>query len=239
MKFNRQRFLKLLTLGGLASVAAGRPASADQAPRGATVRWARLKFTGDSGEVKNWGTYPERDFRLIRFIRSKTSLDLEEGFFIADVGKLDEMVRYPFLFMHSKTPPTFSHAERANIREYLLRGGFIFADDCIGPINKKDAFFQRVAAELPKIMPEAKFERLKDDHPIFHCFFHLNNGLPYIQGIPHGAYGLTHNGRLLVLLSATDLQWAWAERNDYATTKVDQAFQMGANIYIHAMTQAG
>ena len=97
-----------------------------------------------------------------------------------------------------------------------------------------------VQVDLPKILPEAKVERLAYDHPVFHCFYHFNDGVPHMQGIPHGLHGISLNGRLVGLLSPSDLHCGWSNGNQwFGYGKQVQAFQMGINIYLYAMTQAG
>jgi len=59
-----------------------------------------------------------------------------------------------------------------------------------------------------------------------------------MQGTPHGAHGLTLNGRLLALLSPSDLHCGWTDGDRwFSREKKDQAMKMGTNIYVYAMTQ--
>jgi hypothetical protein len=105
----------------------------------------------------------------------------------------------------------------------------------IGTNLPQDAFFRKMAEELERMMPEARLERLPNEHPIFHCFYDMPNGLPVMQGIPHGLQGLILNGRVLAVLSASDNHCGWVRCFKEELNLA--AMQMGVNIYVYAITQ--
>ncbi len=151
----------------------------------------------------------------------------------------------PFLFMHGELPPVLTDAERSNLREYLLRGGFLFAEDCVigqgnlGRSRFNDFFFRHMAeVEFSRIVPEAKLVRLPKDHPVFHTVFDFRNGIPHMQGTEHGLHALTLNGRVIALLSPSDIHCGWTNGDQwFGPGSALRAMQMGANIYTFAMTQ--
>lgn len=55
----------------------------------------------------------------------------------------------------------FTETEAQNLREYLLTGGFLHADDNYG---LADAFRR----EMKKVFPEDELTELSWEHPIFH-----------------------------------------------------------------------
>ena len=245
-EINRQTFLKLLAAGGASffGLSAAMPLlGAEDLVRGPVSPWARLKYTCVGGDDDDWNVHPNGDLNLIDSIRDQSSANVAKKWNVAEVTKLDTMTAFPFLFMHSDAAPDLENSERANLREYLLRGGFLFAEDCVNGKFHSDrsgeAFFRRMAeVELPKILPEARLERLPYDHPVFHCFHHFYSGIPHMQGIPHGLHGIMLNGRLLGLLSPSDLHCGWSNGDQwFGRGKQLQAFRMGINIYLYAMTQ--
>jgi hypothetical protein len=239
----RRRFLKIMAgAAGFLNVPAPLLNAAE--PRGSLVNWGRVKFASAGTDQGNWGVHPQGDLNLVDFLSANSSLQISNKWNVADVAKIDELVKFPFLYMHSEDTPALDDAARANIREYLLRGGFLFAEDCVigrgthGRNTRNDFFFLGMMDELSRIMPEAKLERLPNDHPVFHTAYHMKNGMPHMQGTPHGLYGLTLNGRVLALLSPSDLHCGWT--NGYrwfGAEQVDLAMKMGTNIYLFAMTQ--
>jgi len=243
---DRKHFLKLLLAGGGATflgLGGGTVARAAE-KRGPVCPWGRLKFMCASNNDDDWNVHPHGDINLIDHITEKTTLNLDHNWNVAHINQLEDMTRYPFLFMHSELPPELDAAARANLREYFLRGGFLFAEDCVmgkgraGHSYTNDKFFKRMVDELPLILPEAKFERLPFDHPVFHSFFDINGGIPHMQGTPHGLYGLTLNGRLVALVSPSDTHCGWTGGTKwFGAAKAAAALQMGTNIYLYAMTQ--
>jgi Domain of unknown function (DUF4159) len=211
------------------------------------VQWGRLKFRIHTEDEEAWGVHPQGDMNLIDHIWEHTSVNLNNRWNVADVENLDEMVRFPFLFMHSEGKPVLTEAGRKNLREYMLRGGFVFAEDCVvGRFNgneanrhKSDFFFLKMVEEFPKILPEAKLEKLPHDHPIYHTVFHLKNGLPKMQGTEHGGWGLSLRGRLVAFLSPADNHCGWTNGDKwFGRENTIASLQFGTNLYIYAMTQS-
>lgn len=242
---SRQQFLKLLAAGGASFFGIAPTLFAIEEIRGPISPWARLKFTCRGGDDDDWNVHPNGDLNLIDAIRDQSSANVQKRWNVAEVSKLDTMTAFPFLFMHADSAPELNDAERANLREYLLRGGFLFAEDCVnGKFHSDrsgDEFFRRMAEfEFPKIFPEARLERLPTDHPVFHCFHHFDYGMPHMQGKPHGLHGITLNGRLVALLSPSDNHCGWTNGDQwFGRGRRIKAFQMGVNIYLYAMTGGG
>jgi hypothetical protein len=236
----RDQFLKLMAAGGATFL--GLPSTPAAPPRGLPLPWARLKFIAHGGNDDNWNVHPNGDLNLIDSIREGASVNLEKRWNVGDISNLESMCAFPFLFMHAELSPALTTEHRSNLREYLLRGGFLFAEDCVlGKHNKKpgmprDMFFQGMAEELQSLVPGAKFEKLPFDHPVFHSCYHFRDGMPHMQGVPHGLHGLTLHGRVLALLSPSDTHCAWTGPW-FGEEKSRQALQMGTNIYTFALTQ--
>ncbi len=137
--------------------------------------------------------------------------------------------RYPWLHMTGHGNVFFSDAEAQNLRTYLLSGGFLHIDDNYG----MEPYLKR---ELKKVFPDKELVELGADHPIFDQKFKFPNGLPKIHehdGKRPQAFGIVHEGRLVVLFSyESDLGDGWedpAVHNDPEEVR-EKALQMGANI---------
>ena len=93
--------------------------------RGDRVGWARLKTPSQW-----WKRHAETDQTLMRFLHANTSLNLDPVWRVADVEQLDEMCDFPLLFSQG-VDTVQSESGRANIAEYIRRGGFLLIDACI------------------------------------------------------------------------------------------------------------
>lgn len=231
------------TYSGATPVNSGELQPGGETRRGPFSPWARLKYTCRGEDDDDWNVHPNGDLNLIDVIREQSTANVRKHWNVADITKLDSMTVFPFLFMHSELAPELEDAQRANLREYLLRGGFLFAEDCVKGKMRSDGsgdeFFRRMAeVDFPAMFPEGKLEKLPYDHPVFHCFHHFDNGCPHMQGKEHGLHGLTVKGRLVALLSPSDLHCGWANGAVwFGADQQQKAFQMGTNIYLYAMTQ--
>lgn len=244
---SRKLFLQMLAAGGAAALTRSLLGQTPGVPAktGPAIPWGRLRFRSHGNDTEDWGVHPNGDMNLIDHIDTNTTVNLGKKWNVADVGSLNEMAAFPFLFMHAERPPELEDQERKNLREYLLRGGFLFAEDCVignggmGRSPRNDHFFRRLAeTEFGKILPEARLERLPNDHPVFHTVFHMKNGMPHMQGTPHGLHGLVLDGRVVALLSPSDLHCGWTNGDNwFGQNQNNIALQMGTNIYAYAMTQ--
>ncbi|MEI9998688.1 MAG: DUF4159 domain-containing protein [Verrucomicrobiota bacterium] len=241
---SREHFLKLLAAGGASFLGLGSVASAADLLKGPLVPWGRLRYVGEFGDQEDWHVHPQGDLNLLDSIRGQTSINVDKKWNIADVANLDSMTPFPFLFMHGEVAPILDDTAKANLREYFLRGGFLFAEDCVngyghhGSNRVNDYFFRAVVDQLPSVLPGSKLERLANDHPVFHCFHHFDE-MPHMQGTPHGLHALSYDGRVVALISPSDLHCGWTDGDRWFGPGMSRiACEMGTNIYLYAMTQS-
>jgi hypothetical protein len=200
-------------------------------------KWARAKFKVSGVREDTWNDESSADIILLKAMQKYTTIKLKAALNIVELTNLDEMCKYPFIFMHAQTPIVLSDAEVANIREYLERGGFIFVDDCVLSEAQPDLFFVSVKNEFEtRIYPDNKLKKLPNDHPIFSCFYELPNGVPTMQGRNHGGWALIDGkGRMKVFMVSTDINCGW-NPDYFAPAKHNEALKMGINVVIYALT---
>jgi hypothetical protein len=194
------------------------------------LKIAKLKYNGGGDLYANKTALPN----LIAFCNQelRTTLSLEED--VVEVGS-SNLFLYPYVYMTGHGNVVFSANEAANLRKYLLGGGFLHIDDNYG----LDKF---VRLEMKKVFPDLDFVDVPFDHPIYHQKFTFPNGIPKIHehdGKPAQGLGLFHEGRLLVFYSfETDLGNGWedARIHNNPETKRQEALKMGANILSYCFT---
>ncbi len=191
---------------------------------------ARLKYSGGG----DWYCDPSSLPNLLQFIKENTSVPA------VHLGKYLELTdqdlySYPYLYISGHGNIRFSEREVENLRNYLLNGGFLHADDNYG----MDESFRR---EIKKIFPNKDLVELPFSHPIYHSYYDFPAGPPKIHkhdAKPAQGLGLFHEGRLIVFYTfQSDLGDGWEDtsvHND-PPEKHQAALKMGTNIVIYALT---
>lgn len=164
----------------------------------------------------------------------------------------EKLLNYPLVFMHGRRAFKFSAAERKALKDYLDRGGFLFADAICA--NKE--FADSLRAELKTIYPAANFSRIPPSHAMFTDEFHgfalpsvmlrdpqIRSGddplkAKLVQTTPL-LEGLEIDGRIAVILSPNDISCALEkgaalECKSYLPA---DAARLGANVLLYALQQ--
>lgn len=195
-----------------------------------SVQIARLKYNGGGDWYANKTSLPN----LIRYCKQQLKINLQEEESVVDVGS-PELFNFPLVHLTGHGNIIFSKDEAQNLRNYLLAGGFLHADDNYG----LNVFFRR---EMKKVFPELEWVELPFNHPIYHQHFDFKNGLPKVHehdGKPAQGFGLIYQGRLVCFYTyECDLGNGWEDAevyNDPETIRT-KALQMGANIIEYVFT---
>ena len=241
-------FFVLLTL--ILSMTIPCPSQSIEADDSDLFTFVRLRYTG---EGRWWGSgwdvdLPASDRNFIRKLAQATNIPVDSREKIISVGS-PELFNYPFAYILEVGSLNLSSAEAANLREYLLRGGFIMVDDFHG-----GAEWYNFYRQLKKIFPEREPEDIPITHPLFHCFFDINslvqipgirslyNGRTYERrdGYPAYCRGVyDEQGRLMMMINFnTDIGDAWehAAEGFYPRELSDMAYRMGINAVVYALT---
>ena len=211
--------------------------------RGERVGWARLKTPSEY-----WRRHASGDPVLMRFIRENTSLNIDPTWYVADIDRLDELCAYPLLFSQS-IGVVENPRSRANLAEYIRRGGFLLIDCCINNhiTPDADAFLQDQLRVLAATLPEARVVALPSTHDIYRCYFQIPGGRPphtFCANIydpafaKHGLYGIQIGSRVVGIISLSGLQCGW-DGMVAPPGNVVACMKMLVNIYVYAMLQSG
>jgi hypothetical protein len=196
-----------------------------------SITIARLQYDGGG----DWYANPSSLPNLLEAVRDRTGIAVSQR--EASVSPMDPGLRdHPYVYMTGHGNVRFSPAERAALREYLVGGGFLHADDNYG----LDESFRE---EIAQIFPDAELTEIPWDHPVFHTFYDFPAGLPKIHehdGAPPQALGIIQGGRLLVFYSyESDLGDGWedADVHDDLPAVREQALRMGVNLFVYVLGQ--
>ena len=215
--------------------------------RGGT--FARLVFRGGSGwRFGAWATdAPKADITFIAGIRRLTNLDVRESHYYVPITS-PELFHYPFLYAVEVGHLELSSQEAEILREYFKRGGFMVVDDFHGTLE-----WSNFQSQMHKVFPGGRIEDLPASHPLFHCFFDIEE-LFQIPGVimfysgttyekdgynPHFRGVFDEDGQLKVMINFnSDLgdAWEWADVPFYPEKYSSAAYRLGINYIIYSMT---
>ena len=191
----------------------------------------RIKYSGGG----DWYGDPSSLPNLLKFVEDNTQIKTANNEIkskINDSKFFDNS--YYYLTGHGNI--NFTNKEREVLREALLNGGFLHADDNYG----MDESFRK---EIKKIFPEKDLVELPKNHKIFNIFYKLPNGLPKIHehdGNPPKALALFDDNKIIVLYTyESDLGDGWENANvhNVSITKRQSALKMGTNIILNYLTE--
>lgn len=190
----------------------------------ARTAFARLQYDGGG----DWYNDPEVLPNLAKFVNQTLNTDFptDQEVVKASDAKLFE---YPFVYITGHGNIRFTEREVENLREWMLRGGFLYADDDYG----MDESFRR---EIKRVFPERELIELSPDFPLFTAYFTFNK-LPKIHlhdEKPPQAFGLfDDSGRLMMLYTyESNISDGWADPETHKDPPQvrEQALKFGVNI---------
>jgi hypothetical protein len=211
---------------------------------------------GDGG---GWSVdYPRADvnlsIRLSELTKTQVSTDTggEPNHLVIRLTD-PELFQCPFIMMTEVGTTYFDPEEAARLRDYLLKGGFLWADDFWGSYA-----WDHWTSEFSKVLPPSEYpmRELPMSHPLFTAQFHLKK-VPQIPSINfwYGTGGTSErgpdsatpraigiadsHGRLMALITHnTDLGDSWEREGDdpqyFYTFSVD-GYAFGINTLLYAM----
>jgi hypothetical protein len=130
-----------------------------------------------------WTDFPDSDLNLSWRLQQMTSLKVDPNGRVLRIGD-KELFDYPWIYMVEPGRLLLRDEEVPILREYLLNGGVLMADDFWGEVQ-----WQGFAREIKRVFPKREFEELPMDHPVFHCVFELKGPKNSLQ-IPNYGRGI-------------------------------------------------
>ena len=192
---------------------------------------ARIQYSGGG----DWYADPSSLPNLIDFISNETNIKIENNEFKIKLTS-ENLYNHTYLYLTGHGNIRFNDEEVRVLRNHLLKGAFLHADDNYGMYDS----FKR---EMKKVFPDKEWVELPIDHPIYNCYFNFPNGLPKVHehnGNPSQGLGLFEKDRLIVFFSyESDLGDGWEDsevHNNPASVR-NSALKMGTNIVWYSLTQ--
>ena len=214
----------------------------------------------EAGGMGWWTDYPGADnnfsVRLgeLTYVRVKMKADGQPDNVVL---RLTDPLLYdcPILHMEDVGTIRFSDEEVESLRNYLLKGGFLYVDDFWGTLA-----WEQWASEIGRVLPPHKYpiQDIPRDHPIMRTLYDVK-AVPQVPSInqwyrmngetsergsdsPYVNFrGIQdEQGRLIVVMTHnTDISDTWereGENKEYFDRFSPDGYAVGVNITLYAMT---
>jgi hypothetical protein len=211
-------------------------------------------FGGFGGD--NWrrgGTswavdYPRGDRFQAMILRRLTTIDVRSVEQPVNLEDGDDVFDWPYLMLGLPGYWDLTDDMVAKLREYLLRGGFIFVDSFYG-----QAQWDGFEAGVRRIFPDREIKELADDHSIFHTVYHLDgkHSVPhfeefsgragYLSGgsVPHWRAVLDDDGRVMMAIAFNNDvsdSFQWADDPRYPGDGAALGLRVAVNFAVYALS---
>ena len=222
---------------------------------------ARLKVPGINRGFRsdlNWTIdYPRSDRHLLAGVRRLTRIETRSVEQIVDLDGTDDVYNWPMMYAVEVGHWNLPDDQAAQLRDFLLRGGFLMVDDFHGdePYHRVYSEWQIFLAGITKVFPDRPIVDLENSDPIFHTIYDLEDrfqvagwqwyrsGLTYEAGesgkTPHWRAILDDKGRVMVAICHNmDLgdAWEWSDDPRYPEKWASLAYRIAMNYFIYDLT---
>ncbi|MDA7918742.1 DUF4159 domain-containing protein, partial [Mariniblastus sp.] len=141
--------------------------------------FVRIQYdsTGRSRRGGQWSNdYPDCDWNFSVRLHELTSMKVDPN---GKVIRLTDptLFDHPFVYFSNINRMSLSETEVASLRKYLLKGGFMMADDFWAPESWKHVY-----REMKRVFPKLEPRELSRDHEIFNIVYDIQ-GVPQVPSI--------------------------------------------------------
>lgn len=220
------------------------------------TEWAFARLRYPSGRYQGyWGhgtwsiDYPKADRQFVQGVRRLTRLHTCSAERVVDLDLDDDEIFYwPWVYAVEVGHWELSDAQCQKLREYLLRGGFLMVDDFHGTFE-----WAVFTASMSRIFPDRPIVEIPNNDPVFHVLYDLDEkvqvmgtvtfgtGRTYEKDgvVPHWRGIYDDRGRVMVAMCFNQDNgdaWEWADSPEYPEKAASQAYRLGINYILYAMT---
>ena len=231
----------------------------------AKTEWTRARLRYPSvygpnfrGEDLNWTIdYPRSDRHLLQGIRRLTRIDARSVEQVVDLDGSGDVYNWPMMYAVEVGHWALPDDQAAQLREFLLRGGFLMVDDFHGdqPYHNVPSEWQVFLASMHRVFPDRPIVDIQNSDQIFHTVYDLDDrfqvpgwqysfsGRTYEAGetgkIAHWRGIYDDKGRVMVAICHNmDLgdAWEWSDDPRYPEKYARLAYQIAVNYFIYDLT---
>ncbi|MGV3707861.1 MAG: DUF4159 domain-containing protein [Gemmatimonas sp.] len=205
------------------------------------IQYPMDDFGGFRGDIKWSHDYPRGEMHFTKIVQELTSVNTRTGY--SNILSLDdpELTKYPIAYL---CEPGFwrpTDAQVIGLRNYLTKGGFIIFDDFAGPRD-----WSNLEEVMRKVYPGLTWLPLDPSDIVFDAFYRVNS-LDYVhplQRLKSEFLGIFEDNdrskRLLAVANYNnDLSeyWEFSDEGFFAIGESNEAYKIGVNYIIYALTR--
>jgi len=159
------------------------------------------------GVAGDWNRHPDDVRNLTQYISSRPKWPKLLTWQTVDIAQatVADLMQAPIVFFNGTEAPQFTRQEIEVLKEYILQGGFIFADNCCKSAAFDEGFRDLIRQMYPP--SEAPLKKLTAEHPVFRSEFNL---LDKETGQPSAElWGVDVGCRTSIMYSPNDVSCLW------------------------------
>jgi hypothetical protein len=208
------------------------------------------RFGGDWRQGgTSWAVdYPRGDRYQASILKRLTTIDVRSVEQPVNLEDGNDVFDWPYMMVGLAGYWDLSDEMVVKLRDYLLRGGFLFADSFFGS-DQWEGFVQG----MRRVFPDREIVDLPNDHPIFHTVYDLDGDhmVPHFEewsgqagwlgdgDTPHWRGILDDDGRVMVLIAFNNDvsdSFQWADDPRYPAESASLGLRMVVNFAVYALT---
>jgi hypothetical protein len=192
--------------------------------------------------------YPRADRHFAQALRRLTRINVRSVEQPVNLDDEDDVYNWPWLAAGELGDWKLTDAQAAKLRDYLLRGGFLYLDDFWGTQE-----WDRFEESMKAVFPDREIVEIDDRDAIFHTVYDLNDryqvpgewalrsggtyrndgSVPYWRGIYDD-----HERLIVAMTFNNDVgdSWEWADEPHYPEKYSELGIRLGVNYVIYSLT---
>jgi len=192
---------------------------------------------------------PRADRHFAQALRRLTRVHVRSVEQPVNPDDLDDFYNWPWLVAGEMGDWKLTDQQSKTLREYLLRGGFIYMDDFWN-----DDEWARFDESMRRVFPDRQIVEIQSPDAIFHSVYDLDDryqilGQWALRGgymtqraagtVPHWRGIYDDKGRLMVAMTYNNDvgdSWEWADDPRYPEKYSALGIRLGINFVVYSMT---
>jgi hypothetical protein len=208
------------------------------------LTFSRLRYPGYGGltnEGPGWmHDYPTAERHLTKILSEISYINpRQDSSNVLDFGD-STIMQSPILYFSEPGYWEPEEKDVKNIRDFLLKGGFMIIDDF------RVRHFDNLEFQMKRVLPKAVWIPVPPGHAVWDSFFRIDEAdlqVPGIYGPPVQYLGIFEDNdptkRLMVIANYNNDvgdAWQWSDQGFLPIDLTNEAYQLGVNYVMYAMT---